>query len=48
MAKVIEFVCFALAGMIVLVRNGRPTKLEYGLAWGCLLFDIIVELSRGM
>lgn len=42
MVKAVEFVIWCLVGVLVLLRNTRPTKLEYGLLWACLMIRIVI------
>lgn len=44
MAKAIELVLWVLAGIAVMISHERPSKLAYGLAWGCLIFHIVMEM----
>ena len=40
-----EFVCWLIAGLIVLTVQRRITKFEYALVWICLLVNIASRIK---
>ena len=45
MIKVLELVLWILAGCLVLVRHSKPSKIEYLLAWVCLVLELAMRIK---
>lgn len=45
MIKVLELVLWVLVGCLVLIKPSKPSKIEYLLAWVCLILNIAMRIK---